>query len=67
MSTRPTHYAYIVNDAKEGSGKKARWTRIGAVWPHGKGEGFDVVIPEGIAVFGRIVCTTLKPDEPIAE
>jgi hypothetical protein len=62
MSTKPTHYAYIVNDAKEGSGKKARWSRVGAVWPHSKGDGFDVVIPEGIAVSGRIVCMTPKDD-----
>ncbi len=41
------------------------WREVGAVWPHGKGDGFDLVIPEGISVTGRIVCT--KPKEKKAE
>jgi hypothetical protein len=54
MSNAPTHYAYIVVDPKEGSDRKATWLRVGAVWPHKNGRGFDVVIPEGISLSGRI-------------
>lgn len=61
MSNKPSHYAYVITDAKEGSDKKAVWHRVGAVWPH-KGKGFDLVIPAGISVSGRIVCTEPKED-----
>lgn len=63
MSSKPTHIAYIVTDPKEGTDKKAVWREVGAVWPHKNGSGFDLVIPEGIAVFGRIVCTERKEKE----
>jgi hypothetical protein len=60
MSSKPTHIAYVVSNPKEGSDKKAIWREVGAVWPHKNGNGFDVVVPEGIAVSGRIVCTEPK-------
>lgn len=66
MSTKPTHTAYIVAEPKEGSDRKATWHEIGAVWPHKSGEGFDIVIPAGISVTGRIVCTKRKAPEPAA-
>ena len=28
-----------------------------SVWPHKSGKGFDLLIPEGISISGRIVCT----------
>jgi len=43
--------------------KKKDWRRVGAVWPHGKGGGFDVVIYDQLAVSGRITCTVPKDDE----
>ena len=58
--SKPSHIAYVVKDAKEGSDKAAIWRRIGSVWPHKNGSGFDVVIDEQISVSGRIVCTTPK-------
>ena len=61
--SRPTHNAYVVINPKEGSEKKAVWREVGAVWPHKTGNGFDLVIPEGISVTGRIVCTVLKQEE----
>ena len=64
MSNMPTHYAYIVVDPKEGSDRKATWLRVGAVWPHKSGRGFDVVIPEGISLSGRIVCREPREEEP---
>jgi hypothetical protein len=65
MSSKPSHSAYIVIEAKEGSDKKkAQWFEIGTVWSHGDGKGFDVVIPAGVTVTGRITCRKRK--EPSA-
>ena len=60
MSSKPTHTAYVVIDAKEGSDKKAQWIEVGAVWSHSDGSGFDLVIPQGITLSGRIVCRKRK-------
>ncbi len=60
MSTKPSQYAYIVTDSD--NGQKSRWTRVGAVWPHKNGQGFDLVIPAGMAVYGRVVCLPPKED-----
>ena len=56
MSSTPTHIAYVVIDPKEGSDRKTSWVEVGAIWPHKSGKGFDLVIPEGISLHGRIVC-----------
>lgn len=61
--SKPSHKAYLVIDPKEGSERKARWLEVGAVWPHKNGEGFDLTIPEGLAVSGRIVCVVPKFEE----
>jgi hypothetical protein len=46
---------------KPGSSGRGRrgsyWLEVGVVWPHKNGNGFDIVIHEGISVSGRIVCT----------
>ena len=64
MSNKPTHTAYVVIDPKEGSDKKAQWIEVGAVWSHNDGSGFDLVVPAGISLSGRIVCRKRK--EPSA-
>lgn len=64
MTLRPTHNAYIVIDPKEGSDRKAQWHQVGAIWQHKSGEGFDLVIPAGLSVTGRIVCIKPKATEP---
>jgi hypothetical protein len=64
MKTLPSHTAFVVVEPKEGSDRKASWHEVGAVWPHKKGEGFGLVIPVGLSVSGRIVCTKRKPPEP---
>ena len=61
MSTKPIYQAFIVVAPKSES-KKANWIAVGAVWPHKNGEGFDLVIPEGLSVSGRIVCMPPKPE-----
>ena len=38
-SKSPTHLAYQVREAKDGKGF---WTKIGAAWAHGDGEGFTL-------------------------
>ena len=68
MSSEPTHRAYVVTPSKDG--KKGFWHEVGSVWPHKNGNGFYVVIHEGMSVSGRIVCTEPKakePAEPAAE
>jgi hypothetical protein len=60
MSNKPTHTAYIVAEPKEGSDRKATWREIGVLWPHKSGKGFDLTIPPGVTVTGRIVCIERK-------
>jgi hypothetical protein len=66
MSTKPTHTAYIVTEPAAGSDRKAFWHEVGAVWPHQNGEGFDIVIPAGLSVSGRLVCTKRKEPQQSA-
>lgn len=66
MSNKPTHIAYVVIEPKEGSDRKSQWHPVGAIWPHKNGKGFDLVIPQGISVTGRIVCTEPK-EQPQAD
>jgi len=63
MSNKPTHHAYVVVEPQEGSDRKAQWHRVGTVWPHTKGNGFDLVIPPGVTLSGRIVCTEAKEQQ----
>src|ERR1700690_801777 len=63
MSNKPTHTAYVVTEPKEGSERKGQWPPVGAVGPHRNGIGFDLVIPAGISVAGRIVCVERKDEQ----
>lgn len=56
MTNKPTHIAYLVPEVAADSKKKPHWVEVGAVWPHKNGQGFDLVLPKGLAVSGRIVC-----------
>jgi hypothetical protein len=49
----PTHEAFVI----DGEGKNARWTRIGAAWPHQDGHGFNVSLTT-IPLSGRLVIRT---------
>ena len=60
MISKPTHTAYVVIDPKEGSDKKAQSIEVGAVWSHSDGTGFDLGIPPGISLSGRVVCRKRK-------
>lgn len=63
MANKPTHRAYVVPETEKGSDKKSHWTEVGAVWPHGKGGGFDLVLPPGLAVTGRVVCMPVANEQ----
>jgi len=60
MSNKPTHIACVVIQPEEGSNQKPFWHEVGAIWPHKNGTGFDLMIPAGISVTGRIVITKRK-------
>src|ERR1700722_1800285 len=49
IMSKPTHIAYVVEEAKE-KGGKGFWHEVGAVWPHSNGIGFDVVIHDQLSV-----------------
>jgi hypothetical protein len=65
--SKPSHIAYVVNEPPRGREGKPFWRPVGVVWPHEKGNGFDVVIYDQISVGGRIVCTVPKDDKAPAE
>jgi hypothetical protein len=67
MSSKPSHIAYVVTQPEEGSDRKPVWHQVGAIWPHKQGSGFDLVIPPGVTLSGRIVCTERKDKPATAE
>lgn len=46
----PSHVAYQVRDRE---GQKGFWTRIGSVWPHADGKGFNIQL-DAVPLDGRI-------------
>jgi hypothetical protein len=65
--SKPTHIAYVVKEVTKDGKKKSYWRKVGAVWPHKNGEGFDVVIHDQISVSGRITCTVPREDDAAEE
>ena len=59
-SKKPTLIAYSVKD--RGEDQKAFWTRIGAAWSHGSGNGLSIQL-EALPLDGRIVLTEPKADD----
>jgi hypothetical protein len=65
MSKKPTLIAYTV---REREGQKPVWTRIGAAWPHDKGNGLTLQLEALPLNFdGRIVLTEPKTDDAEAK
>ena len=64
-TNKPSHIAYVVTPVK--GSDKSIWRSVGAVWPHGNGKGFDVVIHDQLSVSGRIVCTEPKDKVEVVE
>jgi hypothetical protein len=54
-SKAPTHVAYQVRDR---DGQKGIWTRIGSVWPHADGKGFNLQL-DAVPLDGRISLRTV--------
>jgi hypothetical protein len=62
MSKKPTLIAYSVKE--RAPDQKSVWTKIGAAWPHEKGNGFNIQLDALPLNFdGRIVLTEPKADD----
>jgi hypothetical protein len=62
--SRPSHIAWVVQDAPEGSDAKPIFREVGAPWPHRWGNGFTLQIHDQFSISGRIVITERKEREP---
>lgn len=51
----PSHGIYVV----EGEGDKAHWTKVGCVWTHADGEGFNISL-SAVPLSGRLVARAKK-------
>jgi hypothetical protein len=56
QNRKPSFIAFAVRDGED---NKSYFNRIGAVWPHKDGEGYDVVL-EALPVNGRVVLRTFQ-------
>jgi len=61
-SNLPSHRVYAVTR----SGKQSYWHQIGAAWPHGDGEGFNVKLDYMPLNGADIVIRKPKANEPEA-
>lgn len=52
---KPTHEAFVVT----GEGEDSFWTKIGGVWPHDDGKGFNVEL-SAFPISGRLVLRERK-------
>lgn len=57
--------AYSVLNYKKGNEKRSKWQKIGVVFEHKDGEGFDVVL-SALPINGRIVLRKPKSKEALA-
>lgn len=62
MSSEAVYHAFIRVQPRERGGK-VRWVKVGHVYARTNGEGVDLVLPEGLAVFGRVVCLPPLPEK----
>ena len=65
--SKPSHTAYVVTKPEERSNRKPVWYPVAAIWPHKNGNGFDIDIPPGVTLSGRIVCMERKDEQNSAE
>ena len=56
----PTHNIFLVT----GDGENAKWTEIGAAWPHQDGSGFAITCT-ALPLQGRIVMRRRKDRKPV--
>lgn len=55
----PTHTAYMVREFTSGGKDRAIWNRVGSVWAHEDGAGFNVQL-DAFPVDGKIVLRSVK-------
>jgi len=60
MSNKPSYLAYAVKD--RGRKQKSIWTRIGAAWPHEKGDGLTLQL-DANPIDGRVLLMKPKADD----
>lgn len=49
----------------KGTGEvKTFWHRVGSAFPHKQGEGFNLVIPEGMSITGKVIMLPREAKEP---
>jgi hypothetical protein len=56
----PDATAYAVRDFERGGKQDSSWLKVGSVWKHDDGDGFNVVL-DAMPVSGKIVVRTNKP------
>lgn len=60
---RPSHRIYVV----EGEGENAFWHRAGSAWAHKDAKGFNLQVPAGMALSGRIVLREYSEEDATDE
>lgn len=54
----------IEREAKDGEEKpKPFWMKVGSAFPHNSGPGFNIEIPAGVSVGGRLVLMPPREEE----
>ena len=57
---KPVYHAYAVREFEKDGQKESCWTKVGVVFAHGDGRGFDIML-EAMPLSGRI--TVREPVE----
>ena len=60
---RPNASAYVVREFEREGERDSHWLKVAAAWMHKDGEGFNVVIQEGLSVSGKLVVRLNKEKE----
>ena len=60
--SKPVYHAYSVREYEKDGKKDSFWTKLGVVWAHRDGKGFDVVL-EALPINGRITIREPKEDD----
>lgn len=60
---KPDASAYVVREFTSDGKEKSDWLKVGVVWKHNDGDGFNVDLAPGIAVTGKLVIRTNKAKE----
>jgi hypothetical protein len=54
---------YVVEEFEAGGEQRKNYTQVGKLFPHSKGEGFNLLIQPGIAISGELVAFPPKPKD----